>query len=168
MMMIPGIMKYALSKFGLYQTRGRTSTPGSWLSWGPPCQVASDTERFLERNPAAPFHDLSKGLALDVTHGDIGQAVLGVGGVHRADARVPQPPGGLCLALEALQEPWVHAGPQRQHLEGDVAAQPKVLGEVDHALPAGTELADDLVVREPFTRLEDLTDVKALRTGLDV
>ena len=54
--------------------------------------------------------------------------------------------GGARLLLEAPQRGRGRAAnARRQHLDGDVAAEPRVARAIDLAHPAGAEQADDLV-----------------------
>ena len=68
--------------------------------------------------------------------------------VERADVRVVELRDGARLALEA--GPHLGRGGQvrGQHLDGDVAAQPGVVGAIDLAHAARADLLDHSVMRE--------------------
>src|SRR5262249_12402140 len=67
---------------------------------------------------------------------------------NRTDVRVVQGGSGPGLAPQALQRVAVVGVPCRQELEGHVAAEPGVLGPVDHAHAAAAEPLQDAIVRD--------------------
>ena len=66
------------------------------------------------------------------------------------DVRVVQPRGGLRLAMEAGHALGVEERRRGQDLERDATAERFLLGLVDDAHPAASDLADDPVVGEPL------------------
>jgi len=87
-------------------------------------------------------------LTLDQLHGEEMNAVRLLDREDGGDARVVE--GGQRLRLPL--EPFETLGTRRhlagQHLEGHVAAEPRVDGAVDLAPPAGADRGGDAVVRE--------------------
>ena len=63
-----------------------------------------------------------------------------------ADARVAERTGRTSLDAESLEGGLVAGRFRRQELEGDLATQPPVLGEIDHAHAAGAQGLQDPVV----------------------
>ena len=84
--------------------------------------------------------------SLDVAHRDVELAVGLTGLVDRDHVRVVDRRGELRLGQEPLAESCVLRERGHQELEGDVALQAKVLGQVDDAHPAPAEDSLDPVV----------------------
>ena len=86
-------------------------------------------------------------LAGDVAHHEIDKARHLAERVQRHDMRVTQARGGACLAPEAFP----HLGRARvlggQHLDGDIAVERELVGQVDGAHPSAPEEALDPVLK---------------------
>ena len=84
----------------------------------------------------------------DVFHDDEGDAALFADVMDRADVRMAELRDGLRLTLEARPPRGVvhHGG--RQHLDRDVAVEPRIVRPVDLAHPARAEQAHDFVGAE--------------------
>ncbi len=93
-------------------------------------------DAVLQRHAIQKFHD------------DESLAMLVVNFVDGADVGMIQRGGGLRLALETGQGLRILGNFFRQKFERDEAVQLQVLGLVDDAHPATTELLDDAVVRD--------------------
>jgi hypothetical protein len=70
--------------------------------------------------------------------------------VHSADVRVRQARQGMCFARDGQPHGLV-ARRSRQHLQGDVAVEPLVMGAIDGPHPAGPELLEHAIVRQGGT-----------------
>ena len=87
--------------------------------------------------------DVGQAAALDELHGVIMDAPLGADGEDRHDVRVMQPGDRLGLATEPLHGLLVGDGPEPQDLERHTTAERRLLGLIDDAHAAASELADD-------------------------
>ena len=85
-------------------------------------------------------------LALERFHHDERRAVVVPDVEHRADAGVAERAGRAGFEAEALEGGFVAGRFGRQELEGDLAAETPVFGEVDHAHAAGAQGFQDPVV----------------------
>ena len=108
--------------------------------------MASDRIRFHLHRPARD--PVLQRQAIQKLHGDERLAVVLADLVNRADVGMVQRRGRLRFAPEALQRLRVLGHIIGQELQSDKAAELCVLGLVDHAHPAATELLDDAVVRD--------------------
>ncbi len=109
--------------------------------------LAGDRERLLDRNRATRDQRL-EAHTVDQLHDDGVDAVLVDDVVDRHDVRVIEGRGGAGFLEEPALPVLVRHGIGRQHLERHGALEQGVAGPVDHAHPAGTQFANDLVVRE--------------------
>ena len=91
-------------------------------------------------------------LALDVAHRDPENASILAGLVDGADARMVELGRDRGLATETFERGPVAARPRVEDLQRDLAAEARVLGEVDGRLPAAPELANDPVWADPAVR----------------
>src|SRR4029453_11499841 len=66
--------------------------------------------------------------------------------VDRADRRVIEGRGGSGLALEPFERQLIRRRVDGQELEREGAAEPRVLGLVNHTHAARTDLLDDTIV----------------------
>ena len=108
--------------------------------------LARDLERVVDRELALAVEALAEGLALDVGHDVVDQAIGLVGVVERQDVGVVQPGGDLDLA----QEPGgAHLRGQvgAEHLDRDLALVLEVVGQEDARHPALSQLALEAVPR---------------------
>ena len=87
-------------------------------------------------------------LALVVGHRDERLAFGLADFVDRADVRVIQRAGSARFAQQPLSGFLARRGPGRKELQRDTPVQLRVLGEPDGAHPAGTEMAEDAVMRD--------------------
>ena len=111
-------------------------------------QCARDLLEHVERAPDAqapvPPKERAQVGPVDVPHRDVEQTV-GVAAVDlacvvdRDDVRVVEPRRALRLSHEPLPEARVVRQRRRQHLEGHLAAEAHVLGEIDDAHAAAAE-----------------------------
>ncbi len=76
-------------------------------------------------------------------HGVIVDAALAADGEDRHDIGVVQPSDGLGLAAEALHGFVIGSHTESQDLQGNAATEGSLLGLIDHAHAASTELAED-------------------------
>ena len=117
-------------------------------------ECARDLLEHVERAPDAqaplPPKERAQVGPVDVPHRDVEQTV-GVAAVDlacvvdRDDVRVVEPGRALRLSHEPLAEARVVRQRRRQHLEGDLAAEAHVLGEIDDAHAAAAEQGLDPV-----------------------
>src|SRR4029077_13076796 len=109
-----------------------------------------------DRHAAGRNHHVER-LTLDVLHDDEVQVALTPDVVDGDDVRVVQRGGGAGLEDEALsllgrRVAW-------KNLDGDVPLQPRIVGQIDRAHAAFTDLADHDVVQQLVPR------TALLRTG---
>ena len=90
-------------------------------------------------------HQFDQGDALDIGHDEEGDAAGLADVVDRAQVGMLDGGGETGLALEALAHGGVLVAGAVRHLEGDVAAEVGVFGQVDGAHPAGAEFPEDAV-----------------------
>ena len=107
--------------------------------------LAADVEGFVDgKRPAR--ESLRQRLAFDELQDQEALALGLFQAVDRGDVRVIE----RCQQLRFALEPGEPLGIRRegfgQHFDGHLAVEPKVLGTVDFAHPARTELLDDLVM----------------------
>ena len=87
--------------------------------------------------------------AFDVLHHDERAAVVGLAHlVHVADVRVIERRRCLGLAQQVPAGVVVIAAVRREELDGDVALERQVAGQIDIAHPAASEQADNAVVTQ--------------------
>ena len=100
--------------------------------------------RRVPRNWSTP-QTFCERLTVDVFHDDERDVLLVADVMDRADIRMAELRDGprLTLAARAPRGVVHHAG--RQHLDRDVAVQPRIVRPVDLAHPAGAEQAHDFV-----------------------
>ena len=84
-------------------------------------------------------------VALQQLLDDIRRAVVLADVVDRGDVGVIQDAGGPRLLLEAAQASGVLRERRRQHLDRDLAAEPRILRAVDLAHAPGADRVEDLV-----------------------
>jgi hypothetical protein len=103
-------------------------------------------------------------LAFEPFHGDERRPLVASDFVDGADVRVGQRRGGARLA----QQPILAFARRRrtgpQELQGDMAAEGRVLGEVDDTHPAGAELVDYAIVGDFLTDPQIQRSTAASRT----
>jgi hypothetical protein len=85
-------------------------------------------------------------LPLEMLHHNEISAILLPDFVNRADVRMIQRRRCACLPLKSLQRIGVARQFFRQELQGNVAAEARVLSLVDDSHSAATEFLDDFVV----------------------
>ena len=91
------------------------------------------------------LHEFRQRLAADVLHAEEAGAVGLADVVNLDDVRVRELGGGVGLAGEPGDEHRVGRPPLAHHLEGDVAVERELPGEVDRAHAAAAEFAFDRV-----------------------
>ena len=84
--------------------------------------------------------------AIEKFHSDEGLAVLLANVMNRADVGMVQGGSGLCLALEAAERLRIASHLIGQKFESNKPAQPGILGLVNHAHAASTQLLDNSVM----------------------
>ena len=89
-----------------------------------------------------------QGHAVEELHRDEGATIFFADVVNGADVGMIERRGGTGLAAEALQRLGIASYVIGQKFEGNKPAQARVLGLVDNAHAATTELLDDAVVRD--------------------
>ena len=85
-------------------------------------------------------------MAVEKFHGDEMAAFEFVNFVDGADILVIQGGGSLSFALEAAEGQWIFGNVVGQKLESYKTTEVQVLGFIDHAHAAPTELLDDPVM----------------------
>ena len=103
------------------------------------------------RDPAEPpqlGQHLAQRLALDVLHHIVASPALAAHAEDGHDVGVVQPARGARLALEPPDLHQISQGMRREQLEGHAAAERALLGLVDDAHGATTDLAEDVVVAQ--------------------
>ncbi len=106
-----------------------------------------DLEQFVERHRLVADAALER-LAVEQLHDDELLPVVIADVVQRADVRVVERGRDARFALEALDCLRIAREVGRQHLDGDLAAEPRVLGAIDDAHAAAVEDFDDAVMRD--------------------
>ena len=102
-------------------------------------------QQQIHRQRLAPDTMLER-LPFEMFHHDEEPAILLPDLVNRADVRVIQRRRGACLPLKSLQRIRIARQFFGQKLQGDVAAEARVLSLVDNSHSAATEFLDDFVV----------------------
>jgi len=98
----------------------------------------------FSRIPALQLPDhLSQRQAVDVAHGEIVYAALAADGDHVDDVRMVELRGSLGLVLEPRHLPRIDDRREGKNLQRHAARQRDLLGLVDHAHPAPSDLADE-------------------------
>ena len=106
----------------------------------------------------AAHEPVGERLAVEQLHHEVVHAVLVADVVNGADVRVVQRGDGAGLALEPAPAIRVCRDLARQHLDGDAAPQPIVVGTIDLAHAAFAERGDDLIGAEPGAGFERHVD----------
>src|SRR5207244_4509099 len=96
--------------------------------------------------------DLPERLSIHELHGDVEGGVRGADVVNRDDVRMAQRRGGSGFLLEALAAVGVRGELAGQHLDGDLAAQPRIPCAVDLSHASGAQRREDLEGPKPGTR----------------
>ena len=106
--------------------------------------LSRDGDGVVDREVALAVEPVAQRLALEEGH-DVEQLAVGVARVEqRDDVRMAEPRGDLDLAQEAIGPDGV--GELRlEQLDGDLAAVPQVVGEIDGGHPAAADHALDAV-----------------------
>ena len=104
-----------------------------WAPWG--------------RHQASPYKALPQSLPFEKLHDNEGLAIVLADFVDGANVGMIQSGSGSRLALEPLQGHSIGGQSIGQELQGNVAPQSQVLGLVDDAHTAATELLQDAVMR---------------------
>ena len=115
-------------------------------------QRVGQRDREIEharKRKSARRHQPVEALSLDQLHGQEADPVRLLDRVERDDVRVVERRDGLGLALEARQAVGMGGHVLGQHLDRDLAAEPRVARAIDLAHPARAERRDDLVGAEP-------------------
>ncbi len=109
-----------------------------------PRRLLKNFRNFGHGKRAPPLEDLAERFAFQKFHGDVGRAVIGLGGfVNGDDVRVVDAPRGTRLVLKAQQELGIIEKFAVQDLERHGAiAHPNLLGEENRAHAALTQAAD--------------------------
>ncbi len=94
--------------------------------------------------------DLLQGMALEILHDDIVDAVLVPDVVDDDDIGVAQSSSGLSFSLEALDELLIVAELGWKRLDGHVTVEGWLIGAVDNGHATPPELVDDLVIANGF------------------
>jgi hypothetical protein len=102
-------------------------------------------QQQIHRQRLAP-DTMFERLPFEMLHHDEEPAVLLPDLMNRADVRVIQRRRGACLSLKSLQRIGIARQFLGQKLQGDVAAEARVLSFVDDSHSAATESLDDFVV----------------------
>ncbi len=87
-------------------------------------------------------------LAVEQLHHEEPLAVVLADVEERADVGVVQRRGDACLALEAFDRLRIARQLRREEFDGNLPAEPRVLGAIDHSHAAAAEFFDDAVVRD--------------------
>jgi hypothetical protein len=118
-------------------------------------QALRQLDRQLRSPPSgqrALLQPPPQGLAFEQLHHGVGRRVVGGEVVKREDVRVVECRNCLCLPLEAGQGLGAPGQMLRQHLHGDEAVEPCVLGLPHFAHAPCTERREDLVGAETGAR----------------
>ena len=117
------------------------------------CAAASPAASCLPMSTAleggsAPSERLAQRRSLEQLRDDVRLIVVGADVVHGEDVGVVQDRGRTGFLLEAAQSNGI-AGPQRrQHLDRDIAVEPRIARPVDVPHASGAEGREDLVRTE--------------------
>ena len=106
-------------------------------------RLRGDPEKRFRRNRPVR-ENLPQRPAVDELHGDELDAVGGTDVVDGDEVRVVQRRGRARFLLEPLDPLGVRGDRGGQHLESDVASEPRVARSVNLSHPAGSESGDDL------------------------
>ena len=120
-----------------------------------PHRGASGAEEFSKGDTLHELLDEEANLDRVRTEGGRDLDLLLADVVDRDHVLVLDGRGGARLELEALHEPLVLHGVDRQDLDRDVAMEPHVASLPDRAHPSGLDGRDDLVGAEERSRFED-------------
>ena len=110
-------------------------------------QLPRPFERFSRRH-GATVEPLAKRLAFEQLHDGMRDAVGGADVVERKDVGMVDRRNRARFALEACERVRVGGESTRQNLDGDVAAEPRVVGSVHLSHAAGANRRDNLVRAE--------------------
>ena len=113
-------------------------------------EVDHVVELLLQLERRADLDHAVEGVALDVLHRDERLAGVLAGVVDADDVGVGQLAGDADFPLEPLAR--VHVVAEAEQLDGDVAADDGVAGEVDDAHAASAQAANDLVALDRLWR----------------
>src|SRR5262249_42316282 len=123
----------------------------------------------LSRSDCALFYQFAQLLAFEQFGDDIGRAFMRADVVNREDVRVVERRGGAGFLLEAAQAIRIPGELGGQQLDGDLATESRVFGQIDLAHPACAELRYNLIVVEAWAwgndHIASLTAIK--RRSLD-
>ncbi len=124
-------------------------------------RLGHQLDRLVHGEPLAAPQDLVQGLALHPLHGDVGDALLGVGAgvVDGDDAGMVEASGGLRLGHEALLELLLHLGVDAlgaEDLERHLAPQAGVVDQVDASHRPSAQLGEDSVATDLLGSLQNL------------
>ena len=104
-------------------------------------------ERLSDRQRPTRNHR-RQGFTVEQFRHRVGDGALFPDVVNRDDVRIGKRGEGLHLALEPRERRWIDGENRRQHLDGDVAPEPRIARAVDFAHPTGANRADDFVDAE--------------------
>jgi hypothetical protein len=99
------------------------------------------------------LHPFPKRLAFEELRHDECRTGLGADVVYGEDVRVVQRRSGARLLLESMEAVEIGCHCRRQHLDGHITSEPRIVRTIHLAHPAGAEDRDDLVRTEPVTGL---------------
>jgi hypothetical protein len=108
-------------------------------------ELSADLDEAWERGWMASVEAIER-LAVQQLHDEEGLAAGFIDLVDGADAGMIEGRSDAGLAVEALEGGGVGSGVAGDELEGDVAAEAKVLGLVDDTHPARADAAQDFVM----------------------
>ena len=123
----------------------RWMMPARWAAPSACSTGRHDVEGSARGERPLGLHHLAQGLPGDVLHGEEHVAVVLALVEDGDDVGVRQPGRRAGLALEPADERVVLGEVAAQHLEGDVAVEPGVEGEVDRRHPAVGDVRQDAV-----------------------
>ena len=101
-------------------------------------------EGFIQRDRAA-VEAFGEGLAFDVLEDEVPGSGLFLDALDAGEVDVAERGKGLGLTLEAFEADGVLGEELRQFLDGDVAVEARVAGQVDNTHAAAADFADELV-----------------------
>src|SRR5215813_9871336 len=102
----------------------------------------------LSRSDCALFYQFAQLLAFEQFGDDIGRAFMRADVVNREDVRVVERRGGAGFLLEAAQAVRIPGELGGQQLDGDLATESRVFGQIDLAHSAGAKLRNNLIMVE--------------------